>query len=253
MNLTISIILTIVMAALAISFFYMLQAKSARRATIATVRLIVQTSLVGGCAYGLMKIDNILLNLLWLVLTTLFAAWYVVMRARLNRRSMFVAVWGAMLAAVVVGILPMYSIGRVHQAALLIPVAGIVQCEMAVVLPRALKEYYVALVRFSDTYYYLLGNGTTWTKAVVPMLRRAVDRSFLPAYRKFSRAALVGLPLLMGGLLLAGTSPLTAVVATLLLTFSGLVATIVALLLIVVASRQVVTDKRGHLTDKARS
>jgi len=253
MNLTIGIILTIVMAALAISFFYLLQAKSARRATIATVRLIVQTSLVGGCAYGLMKIDNILLNLLWLVLTTLFATWYVVMRARLNRRSMFVAVWGAMLAAVVVGMLPMYSIGRVHHAALLIPVAGILQCEMAVVLPRALKEYYVALVRFSDTYYYLLGNGTTWTKAVVPMLRRAVDRSFLSVYRKFSRAALVGLPLLMGGLLLAGTSPLTAVVATLLLTFSGLVATIVALLLIVVASRQVVTDKRGHLTDKARS
>lgn len=253
MNLTIGIILTIVMAALAISFFYLLQAKSARRATIATVRLIVQTTLVGGCAYGLMKIDNILLNLLWLVLTTLFAAWYVVMRARLNRRSMFVAVWGAMLVTIVISMLPMYSIGRVHQAVLLIPVAGILQCEMAMVLPRALKEYYVALVRFSDTYYYLLGNGTTWTKAVVPMLRRAVDRSFLPVYRKFSRAALVGLPLLMGGLLLAGTPLLTAVVATLLLTFSGLVATIVALLLIVVASRQVVTDKRGHLTDKARS
>lgn len=251
-NLTIAVVLTVVMAALTLAVLYVLQAKCARRTLVSIVRMAVQLCVVVACAYAVLKADRVWLNLLWLFATTSLAAWYVVLRAGLRRRKMLAAVWGSMLVAVAVGLLPLYSLGAVHRAALLVPAAGIVQAVVASILPRALKEYFVSLVRFSDTYYYLLGNGTSWRKAVQPMVRRAADRSLLPACRRMALAALVGLPPLLGGLLLGGVQPLPALVVVLLLSLSGLFATLLSLLLVVLMSRQIVTDKRGHLSDNAR-
>ena len=252
MNIYSTAILTVLMAALALVFFYLLHGRTLQRAIVSVVRFIVQTALVGACVYALLRIDHVLLNLLWLVLTVTICAWYVVLKAHLRRNQLLPTVWAGMLLATVVSMLPFYSLGKVHQAALFVPVSGILLTVMSALLPKALKEYFVALVRFSDTYYYLLAGGTSWFKAVVPMLRRAVDRSFLPFYRRLSLAGIVGLPLLLAGQLLAGVEPLAAVAATLLLTFSALVATLLALLFVVVASRHLVSDKRGHLTDIVR-
>ena len=252
MNTCLTAILTALMAVLTIVLFYLLRGRTLRRAIVSVVRFIVQTAIVGGCVYGLLRADNVLLNLLWLLLTVSVAAWYVALKARLRRQYMLLHVWMAMLLSVVVCMLPMYGLGKVHQTPLFVPVSGVLLTVMTALLPRALKEYFVALVRFSDTYYYLLGNGSSWFKAIVPMLRRAVDRSFLPCYRRLSLAGIIGLPLLLAGQLLAGASPLAAVLATLLLVFSAIVATLLALLIVVVASRQLVSDKRGHLTNIVR-
>lgn len=251
-HLTIAVLVTVFMAVVAVGFLYLLHARIARRAIIAVARAFVQLGIIGGCVYGLLRADSLLLNLLWLLLTVGIAAWFTTLRARLRRQSMLPVVWVSMLISVVACLLPLYCLGPVHRASLFVPLSGGLLAVAVSILPRALKEYFVALVRFSDTYYYLLGNGSSWWKAIVPMVRRAVDRSFLPSCRQLSLAGIVGLPLFVVGLLLAGLPVWSAVVVGLLLELTGIVVAILTLMLVVVFSRRLVADKRGHLSGIVR-
>lgn len=252
MNLTIAAVVTALLAVVSVGFLYLLGARTKRRAVVATVRFWVQMAIVGACAYGVLRVDRLWLNIVWLLLMVGIAAWYSTLRARLRSQSMVFVVWASMFVALVVGLLPLYCLGPVHQAALLVPLSGGLLFIMTETLPLVLREYFVALERFSDTYYYQIGNGASWLQAVIPMLRRAVDRALLPVWRRLSLSAMVGLPLLLSGLLLSGQPVVEAVVTTMLLVFSGIVATLLAIVAVVLASRRRVTDKRGRLTGSVR-
>ncbi len=263
-NLIVVGVLAVLMAAVSVVFFYVLRIKFLNRAISSMLRLVLWIAVFGVCAYALLRIDNVLLSLLWELFVVLFAAWNIVRRARLRRQHMLFPVAIALFAAVIVCLLPMFVYGPVWRAHILIPVSGLLVAISSTILPRALREYFVALVRFSDTYYYLLGNGSSWLQAVAPMLKRAADRAFLPVFKRTALVGFVGLCLLLTSFFLvpnaaegvAGLgSPASYAglcLGFLLLLASSLACGVLAFSFVVLLSQKKVTDKRGHLSDIVR-
>ena len=257
MNITVlGIILGLLPALLPLYVLYALGAKSFRPMAIGAVRMVVQLALVALYLFWLFKADSVWLSALWLLVMVLVAVALTLPRARLRPRLMLLPVAASVLVStLVVGfylLLAVVQADDVLAVRWLVPVMGALLAIESETCPLVLREYFVGLSRFSSTYYFHLGNGYPWWKAVMPMLSRAFDRGLMRMASRMTITGLVMLPLLLTGLLLGGADVLSAVVATAAILFGGLCASVLTVVLVIIVSHRLIIDKRGKLSDVVR-
>lgn len=250
-------IVIVVLVALLLGTFYVLRVKWLSSAMVAVVRGCVQMGLVAVCLWWLFRMDNSWLNALAVLLMAGICSAYVVNKAYLRQRLMFIPVLIAMLVSV--ALLSICLLGLVLRAdhwmaaRWILPVSAYLLTVNIWVNERALREYFSSLYRFSSTYYYCIGNGASWLVAVAPFLRRTLERTFLRPIRHIAVMGALGLPVLLSGLLIAGWSPLQACGVTVAFVVGGLVSALLTLVLAVVLSHKLVIDRRGNLTKTIRT
>ena len=88
-----------------------------------------------------------------------------------------------------------------------------------------LQTYKRSRLHTREHYEYMMGNGATRLEALMPSVRRALRATLMPILRLWSRPLTAAPLLLLLGMLLCGTNPFAAAVATLLtaLTFTGVI------------------------------
>ncbi|MBR3472097.1 MAG: ABC transporter permease [Prevotella sp.] len=257
MDMTIvSTLLGVLLLAFPLYAFYLSGARLVRQSVMALCRMLVQVSLTGCLVWALDVVNHWSLGVAALLLLSLFAAWMTARRGRLRRTKMLLPLWLCLFVASLATALYLETVVlRVEHpfdGRWLLAVGGAMLAAATSVLEVSLREYFVGLVRFSSTYYYKVGNGARWYQAVMPIVRRAVERSYRPSLARVSMLGLFVMPFLMSGLLMGGVHVLQAAAATIAIVAGGAFCSMLAFVLVVFVSHRFVIDKRGSLKDCVR-
>lgn len=230
---------------------YVYDRQMLRKATVAVLRMAVQMTAVGGCLWLLYRYDNLWLNLLWLAVLVVAAAFLLVSRTRMPSRVMMLPACVAMFVSVlVVSTFLLYGVLRPvspMSARWFVPVTGVLMAHLLTTNIHGVRTYYDSLRQDSQPYYTLLGNGATQLQALAPYITRALRSLMVPAIGNFSIMGLFVVPMLLSGLLMGGMKPVEAVVVFVVLMLSAVAASVLSLLLTLWLSDRKSFNRQGRL------
>ena len=219
-------ILALLLLAIPFGALYVLDRHTIRPLAIAITRGIVQLLVFSLIIWGVYKIDNTWVNILWFLAMSVWGGFMVVNKCKLPIKDyMLPASAGLFGGALLVGlwllvaVLPIESI----TARWFIPVMAVLLGHSATMLVRGLSNFATMFQRNRAQYDFLLGNGASQWQALLPFIRSSLLAVISPTITNLSVLALAALPLLLCGMLLGGLSPINAF-AIMLFTLSGCIA-----------------------------
>jgi len=205
---------------------YVLDRPTIRQLAIALTRGTVQLLAFSLIIWGVYKIDNTWINIVWLLAMSIWSGYMVVNKCKLSVKDYLLPAssglfGGALLVGLwlLVAVLPIDAI----TARWFIPVMAVLSGHSATMLVRGLSNYTTMFQRNRAQYDFLLGNGASQWQALMPFIRTSLLAVLSPTIANLSILALAALPLLLCGLLLGGLSPVNAF-AMMLFTLLGCIA-----------------------------
>ena len=205
------------------------------KAALAVVRMMVQLSVMGGLLWLLYRFNSVWLNLLWLLLLVVAAAFLMVSRTQIRSRILFLPACISMFVSVLaVSAYILFVVLRPESpmsAQWFVPVTGVLMAHVLMTNIHAVRTYFDSLQQDSQPYYTLLGNGASRLKALTPYFTRALKSMTVPALASLSAMGLFVLPMLLSGLLMGGMPPVTAVAVFILLIIASITASVLSLAL----------------------
>lgn len=224
----IGLVAGMLLLAIPIYAFYRFGAKLIKPTLFAAARMIVQLFLIGLYLKYLFEWNSWWVNLLWVVVMVVVAAFTAQRRTRLKMSVVFLPLCvGFFSAAFVVGLyflVIVLRLGNPFDARYFIPIMGILMGNMLGVNFLGLSTYYEGLRRESTLFKYLLGNGATHFEAVRPFVSVAIGKAFSPCIANMAVMGIVSLPGTMTGQILGGSLPGIAVkyqIMIVVITFSS--------------------------------
>jgi len=214
------VVASLVLVALAIAISRWRQADLERDIAIATVRSIVQLTLVGYAIKLIFDVNSIWLVLALLTVMVLFGA----LTARSRAKNVPGAFWPLLIslsiaAATTLGLVVALGIFEATPR-YLVPVGGMVignsMTASAVALNRLGDEVGDSRARIEAT----LALGATAREAALPIVRRALRSGMITLVDSTKTTGLIFFPGTMVGMLLAGANPTDAVRLQLILLYS---------------------------------
>ena len=216
-------------------FLHLYRTGLVRALAVGAVRMTVQLALIGVYLRYLFEWDLPWLNMLWVVIMVIVAAWTAVSRTRLSMRVMFVpSIVAFFVTAMIIGLyflILILCLERPFTAQYFIPIMGILLGNMLSVNVIAISSYYGSLRRERQLYYYLLGNGATRFEATLTFMRDAIVKAFSPCIANMAVMGLVSLPGTMIGQILGGSLPGVAVKYQMLIIIITLVASSISVMI----------------------
>ena len=178
------------------------------------IRMTVQLLLVGLYLKYLFDLNNLWLNLGWLIVMITVANVSILRGANLSVSRLFwVTQFSLILAIGTACLLFLFILVQPDpfmDARYLIPVAGMLLGNCLQGNIRALETFYTQLRDQEARYHSDLLLGATVTEAVQPFFRKAVRASMTPIISSMATLGIVSLPGMMTGQILGGAQPLTA-------------------------------------------
>jgi putative ABC transport system permease protein len=184
-------------------------------ALVALVRMTLQLLFVGIYLQFVFKLNSPWLNGAWLVIMILVADVSVARRCGLRLGRFAMPLFVALLAGLAVPLLyflgPILGRGQLLDAQYAIPLGGMIlgNCLRADII--GLKSYYEAIRTREREFLHALAQGATLGEATRPYLREALKAALSPTVATIATIGLVALPGMMTGVILGGTSPMTAI------------------------------------------
>jgi putative ABC transport system permease protein len=186
-----------------------------RQMITATGRMTVQLVLVALYLEFIFRLNNIWVNISWVLAMIVIANLNITRSAGLRLRRLF----PFLLAGLAAGTLPVIGFfvciavrpEPFYDARYLIPISGMVlgNCLRANVI--ALERFYSAIRTNAKEFITYLSLGATRQEACRPYMRQALQAAIAPTLSTMATMGLVSLPGMMTGQILGGSSPMTAI------------------------------------------
>jgi len=246
-----NMLLGLLLLAVPAYLLYIYDRQSLRNAVMAVLRMLVQLGAMGGCLWALYHFDSMWLNLLWLLLLVVAAAFMLVSRTHLRSRILFLPACVGMFVSVLA--VSSYVLWVVLQPASpssarwFVPVTGVLMAHVLITNIHGVRTYFDSLRQDSQPYYTLLGNGASRLRALAPYFTRSLRSLMVPALANLSVLGLFVVPMLLSGLLIGGVSPIQAVVIFALLTIACLTTSLLSVSLILWLSDRYAFNRQGKL------
>ena len=219
-------ILALLLLILPFGALYLLDRPSIRPFGTALVCGIIQLLVFSLIVWGVYRIDNTWINIIWFVAMTIWGGFMVISKCHLSIKDHLLpasaGLFGGSIAVglwLLVAVLPIESI----TARWFIPVMAVLLGHSAAMLVRGLSSFTTMFQRNRAQYDFLLGNGATQWKALMPFIRTSLLAVLSPTIANLSALALATLPLLFCGMLIGGFTPINAF-AVMLYTIIGCIA-----------------------------
>ncbi|MDC7225670.1 MAG: iron export ABC transporter permease subunit FetB [Spirochaetales bacterium] len=197
-------------------------------ALFSLLRMTIQLGLVGFYLTWLFKLNNLWLNLLWVVVMLGVAAGTTVKRANLSARKFIPTIFLGLLIGVggttAFFILAVVRPDSWFDARYLIPLCGMIMGNSLRANVISLERFYSGIRNEEKLYKTYLMLGADRNEAVKPFLQQALKSSLNPTIATMATIGLVSLPGMMTGQMLGGSVPLTAIkyqIAIMLAIFIG--------------------------------
>ena len=205
---------------------YLLDRPTIRPLAMVIIKGFVQLLIFALIAWGVYKVDRIWLSLVWFLTMSVWGGFMVVSKCRLAVKDYLLPTSAGLFGGVLlVGlwlltiVLPIEAI----TAQWFVPIMAVLLGHSTTMLIRGLSSFTTMIQRNRAQYDFLLGNGATQWKALMPFIRTSLLAVLSPTIANLSTLALAGLPLLFCGMLIGGFTPINAF-AVMLFTILGCIA-----------------------------
>lgn len=223
-------------------------------AVISVIRMTLQLLAIGLYLEYIFILNNMWLNLAWVLIMVIIATGTTVKRSNLNSQLYLVPVFVSMVISLVV--VDVYFLGFViklenlFEAIYLIPITGMLlgNCIRTNIL--GLSSYYIKLQKEQTLYRYALANGATKKEALFPYMRNSLKTSFAPSIATMAVVGLISLPGMMTGQILGGSSPTVAIKYQIMLMITIFVSSIMTVVLTIFISNRFIFDSFHNLKTK---
>jgi putative ABC transport system permease protein len=219
---------------------------------VAFIRMVIQLAFVALYLEYIFKLNNALINMLWILVMIIVANQAILRQSGLRFRVFFLSTFPAYLITIGFIFLTFFIILDVHtlfSARYIIPLGGMI-------LGNTLRGNIVALDRFfhslftrEDEYIYYLSMGASVKEALQPFISEALKASLAPYIATIATLGLVSLPGMMTGQILGGASPLVAIQYQLMIMVAIFITATISTLLVIVFSLGKAIDRFGRLQD----
>ena len=229
---------------------YMLERQMLPKFAVAVGRMVVQLLVLCLMVWALLRVNSPWLLIAWLVVMAVYAGWIVLKRCKLNIGKLLPAVSiGLLVSTTFTGlwILALALPVRIFEARWFVPVMALLMGHTMAMTIRGLNTYVTALKTDEQQYEFLRGNGLPHFKALQPFLRRGLLAILSPTIANLSMLCLTSMPLLLGGILLGGMSPINAFVLMLHMTVGSIAASVLSLAITLFLADRSLFDKFGKL------
>ncbi len=182
---------------------------------LAIVHMTVQLLFVGFYLQYLFNLNNIWLNLLWLLVMIAVADGAIIRGCRLRASRFAIPVFIALLIGTAIPVFVFVSIilrrPDLLDAQYAIPIGGMVlgNCLRADII--GLHGFYESIRIREKAYHQTLAQGARLQEAIAPYLREALQSALMPTVASMAVIGLVALPGMMTGTVLAGANPMIAI------------------------------------------
>ncbi len=234
-----------------ISILYWFQTGLVKQVFISVARMTIQLFLVGLYLEVIFNLNNIWINIGWVILMIIIATFVTIKRSELNSKIFFIPISTAILISII--IIDAYFIGLVvrseyfFDARFFIPISGMLigNCMERNII--ALNSYYRSITRESLMYKYFLANGATRTEALQPYIKEALKASFNPILANMAVIGLIALPGVMTGQILGGSSPNIAIQYQIMLLMSIFIGTMITIIITILVGNKYIFDEMDNL------
>lgn len=213
------------------------------------LRVIITLVLTGAYMHYLFEINNVWLNIAWLLIVTAAAALTTLREARIRGLKLWLPLTAGMGAGIVVaGLLFLACAGLLRQlpdARCIVPVAGLLIATMTATCMKGMGSYHRSLAEDISKYNFLIGNGATHGEAIAPFVRKALESGLRPMTEGTAIMQLVTMPAMMG-MILGGYPPITAMKCQLLILIAAILSSVVAISLTIWLADNILFDNFGR-------
>lgn len=213
------------------------------------LRVIITLVLTGAYMHYLFEINNVWLNIAWLLIVTAAAALTTLREARIGGLKLWLPLTAGMGAGIVVaGLLFLACAGLLRQlpdARCIVPVAGLLIATMTATCMKGMGSYHRSLAEDISKYNFLIGNGATHGEAIAPFVRKALESGLRPMTEGTAIMQLVTMPAMMG-MILGGYPPVTAMKCQLLILIAAILSSVVAISLTIWLADNILFDNFGR-------
>jgi len=225
-------------------------------AFIAIVRMTIQLLLVGFYLEFIFKLNSQLLNITWVFLMTLIAAYTIVKRSELSYKLFIFPVSISIIISILIS--DSYFLGIVIRldnlldARYFIPITGMLLGNSLKSIIIALNSYYGQLQSEQNFFKWHLANGATLEEALLPFMREALKKAFNPIIAGTAIVGLISLPGMMTGQILGGSSPQVAIKYQIMLMITIFSASVISVVLTILISNRFVFDDFDNMGEVMR-
>jgi putative ABC transport system permease protein len=220
---------------------------------ISIARMSVQLFMVGLYLEYIFDLNNTYINITWVFIMTVIAAYTVVVRSGLKLSLMFIPVFLA--GFISIGITDAYFLGYVikldnmFEARYFIPITGMLLGNTLKTIIISLSYYFKQLDAENGLYNWYLANGATRTEALTRFKREALKIAFNPVIAATAIVGLISLPGMMTGQILGGSSPNVAIKYQIMLMITVFSSSIISVILTLLISDRHVFDRMDNIKD----
>ena len=213
--------------------------------------MALRVGVLGVAVYYLVQTNSLTLSLLAALVFVLYSVVVVVYRARLKLSLFLLPVFAGMLVAVVFAaailLFANVAIGDDFGTRYLLPVLALLSGSIVDPMAQSLATYYAGLKHHNHLYYYLIGNGATRSQAIDYLMKRALEKSFVPGLRRMAEVAVGVSPVFMWIMIVCGASAFDAVAIQILFMTAVFAASVVATVVSLTIARRYVIDGYDRL------
>ena len=191
-----------------------LDTKFLKSTFISAGRMVIQLILVGFYLTYVFDLNNIFLNILWILIMAGVANFSILNHTGLKIKKFFFLNYIILIFSVAViqlSLLIVFDIKTIFSARYLIPLEGMILGNILRCNIIGVDRFFSEIRKRKDEYILYISLGATPNEAVKSFWRSAYITALKPQLASLATIGLVSLPGMMTGQMLGGTEPLTAV------------------------------------------
>jgi putative ABC transport system permease protein len=221
---------------------------------ISLIRMILQLGLLGLYLEYIFVLDNLWVNLIWILVMLIIGSHSIINKTELPHGSLFIINIFALscalipllffLLAIVIKPMPLYN------AQYMIPLAGMLLGSSLSSNIVALQTLFDAFIQRESEYEAALALGATPYQAAFPFLQQAIKKAQAPMLASMATMGIVTLPGMMTGQILGGITPMIAIKYQLLILTAIFVMLTISLTIMLILCLRYLLDKNGLIKIK---
>ncbi len=220
------------------------------RMFVSIFRMSLQLTLVGLYLKYIFELNNIFLNIFWVLIMMVISSLNVVRNASLRYRYMFLPIFTGIVIGTFFIIIPFLYVIKsapIYNARYLIPITGMILGNILTANTVGLTNYSVFIKNGKKSIQSALCFGATKYEALLPFISKSFRLAITPTLTSMGTMGLVSLPGMMTGQLLSGVFPIIAIKYQILIMLAIFVASSVSLIVGLNLVGLVIFDKRDNL------
>ncbi len=242
-----SLLLTII----PLSLFYIYKIPLIKSAIVSIVRMVVQLALVALYLEAIFRLNNLYINLLWVLAMIFVSVITSIKRVALNWRLFIIPLFVSGISTVfIVDALflgAILKLNNLFDARYLIPISGMIIGNMLNHNIVGLNSYFNGLNVKSELYYFLWNNTNKKKLALQPFVNEAFNNALNPLIASMAVIGIISLPGMMTGQILGGSSPFIAIKYQIVIMVAIFIGSTVNLFLSIMFSNFIVFDKSSNI------